>query len=174
MHGVIICALKEVLDKNFGDGFWYRCLEKSGLPQNVEVSATGSMTDVNFLKMAGAVCEISKLSLEEVADVFGDYWVNVYAPRLFATFYKGKNSAKEFLLSMNYVHDDVVRRMEHTEPPVFEFKWIDDKTLEMKYISKRGLIVLLQGLVKGVGKYYKEDLQITKISEEKLQIVFPK
>ncbi|KPQ45004.1 MAG: hypothetical protein MPEBLZ_00429 [Candidatus Methanoperedens nitroreducens] len=43
----------------------------------------------------------------------------------------------------------------------------------IKYKSNRGLIDILMGLVKGVGKYYKEDLKVTKLSSDRLQVIFP-
>ncbi len=64
--------------------------------------------------------------------------------------------------------------MENAHPPRFEYDWKDDKTLILKYKSQRGLIDILVGLIKGVGKYYKEDLKVSKISSDKVQIVFSK
>jgi len=43
----------------------------------------------------------------------------------------------------------------------------------MKYISKRGLIDFMVGLIKGVGKYYREDLKVTKLGNDRVKIVFP-
>jgi hypothetical protein len=43
----------------------------------------------------------------------------------------------------------------------------------MKYKSRRGLIDFMVGLIKGVGKFYKEDLKVTKLSSDKVEIVFP-
>ena len=43
----------------------------------------------------------------------------------------------------------------------------------MKYKSHRNLIDFLVGLVKGVGKFYKEDLKVSKLSNDKVEIVFP-
>ncbi len=43
----------------------------------------------------------------------------------------------------------------------------------MTYKSKRGLIDFLVGLIKGVGKYFKENLEVTKLGNNKVKIVFP-
>jgi hypothetical protein len=43
----------------------------------------------------------------------------------------------------------------------------------MKYKSHRNLIDFLVGLIKGVGKFYKEDLKVTKLTNDKVEIVFP-
>jgi hypothetical protein len=39
----------------------------------------------------------------------------------------------------------------------------------------KGVIVECLGdLVRGVGKYYKENLKITRLSDDRVEIVFPK
>jgi hypothetical protein len=42
----------------------------------------------------------------------------------------------------------------------------------MKYKSKRKLIDFMVGLIKGVGKFYKENLKVKKISDDKVEIIF--
>ena len=55
----------------------------------------------------------------------------------------------------------------------FDYEWQDEHTLIMHYKSHRGLIDFLIGLIKGVGKYYNEDLRVAKKSETAVEIVFP-
>lgn len=43
----------------------------------------------------------------------------------------------------------------------------------MEYKSHRNLIDFMIGLIKGVGKYYHEELQITKLAANRVRIVFP-
>jgi hypothetical protein len=43
----------------------------------------------------------------------------------------------------------------------------------MTYNSRRGLIDIMIGLIKGVGKYYKENLKVTKLGPDKVEIKFP-
>ena len=93
--------------------------------------------------------------------------------KLYGSYFKGANNSKELLLKMDDIHDKVTKNIPNALPPRFEYEWKNDKTLILKYKSKRGLIDILLGLVKGVGKYYKEDLKVTKISNDKLQVIFP-
>ncbi|MCX7810014.1 MAG: heme NO-binding domain-containing protein [Leptospiraceae bacterium] len=48
---------------------------------------------MNVIKSA---CDVLNLSLEQVADVFGDYWVNVYTQKLYRIYYVGCNTLKIF------------------------------------------------------------------------------
>jgi len=49
----------------------------------------------------------------------------------------------------------------------------NEKALIMKYKSQRGLIDFMIGLIKGVGKFYREDLGVTKLGNDQVEIVFP-
>jgi len=42
----------------------------------------------------------------------------------------------------------------------------------MTYKSPRNLIHICIGLVKGVGKYYQENLEVTKLSNDKIKVKF--
>jgi len=50
--------------------------------------------------------------------------------------------------------------------------WENEKTLIMKYKSHRGMIDFLVGLVKGVGRYFNENLTVTKRTNTEVEIVF--
>ncbi|OGW47092.1 MAG: hypothetical protein A2078_05600 [Nitrospirae bacterium GWC2_57_9] len=72
---------------------------------------------------------------------------------------------------MDEVHRITTESIPNAQPPRFEYTWPDNKTLIMKYKSKRNLSVFMVGLVKGVGKYYKESLQVSKQGDD-IKIVF--
>ena len=117
-------------------------------------------------------CETLNLSREQVADAFGDYWVNDYSQKVYGHLYKIHKNAKDFLMAMDKVHYDLTKKMENARPPRFEYEQIDDKTLIMHYKSQRGMIDFMIGLIKGVGKFYNENLEVEKLSEDKVKIVF--
>jgi hypothetical protein len=119
------------------------------------------------------VCSVLNISLVQAADAFGDYWSTVYAPKIYGAFYDTAKSAREFLLKMDDVHTIMTSTVSDAHPPRFEYEWKDDKTLIMKYKSRRGLIDFVVGLAKGVGKYYKEDLNATKLGDDRVKITFP-
>ncbi len=173
MKGVIVKCLEELAKEKFGLHKWEKVLAKAGINKNTVFLATSDIDDNCVIKLIKSLCEELNLSLPDIADLFGDYWVNIFAPKIYGIYYKDQKSAKEFLINMDSVHEETTRSMPNAHPPRFEYDWKDKNTMILSYKSKRGLIDLMIGLVKGVGKYYDEDLQINKISEDKLEIVFP-
>lgn len=174
MKGVIPACLKELVINKFGIEKWGNIIEAAGLPRSSFFLPTKDVADADVLKMVNSTCKVLNLSLQQAADAFGDYWVNEYAPKIYYVYYKKSNSAKEFIMNMNNVHKTVTKNIPNSKPPGFEYNWKDDKTLIMTYKSSRGLIDFMIGLIKGVGRYYKEELKVTKLGNDKVQIIFSK
>jgi hypothetical protein len=124
------------------------------------------------MKVVQAVCKNLNITLTQAADAFGDYWVNVFSQKIYKSYYVKHKNARNFLLDMDNVHVIMTKTMANAKPPRFTYEWMDKNTLIMNYRSVRGLIDFLVGLIKGVGKYYKEDLQVTKIGANKVRIIF--
>lgn len=173
MKGAIVQCLGDLATSNFGKDKWEQSLETAGLSKASFFIPVQNVDDEKVLKIIASLCKVAGISSVQAADAFGDYWVNVYAPKLYGSYFKGANSSRELLLKMDEIHGSVTKNIPNALPPRFEYEWKDNKTLIMKYKSNRGLMDILIGLVRGVGKYYKEDLKITKLSNDKLQIIFP-
>jgi len=174
MKGAIVQCLGDLVKNSFGNDKWEDSLDKAGMSRKSFFMPLQNVEDDKVLKLIESLCKVLNITPAQAADAFGDYWVNVYAPKVYSSYYKGPHSAKEFLSQMDSVHASVTANIPNARPPRFEYEWKDDKTMIMKYKSHRGLIDVLVGLIKGVGKYFKEDLKVTKLGNDRVQVVFPK
>jgi hypothetical protein len=173
MKGVIVSCLADLVKERFGEDQWKQSLERSGIDPGKTFLVTEDVEDETAVKILGSVCDVLGLPLAAAADAFGDYWVNDFAPKIYAPIYRGKNSAKEFLLAMDDVHKDMTRSIRDAHPPRFGYRWESDDTMIMTYDSHRGMIDIMIGLVKGVGRHFKQDLKITKVSDTEVRVTFP-
>lgn len=174
MKGVIVHCLRELVSNKFGKDNWRKALEMSGYSPDAAFLLTEDIEDARALRIVDSVCKVLNISLSQAADAFGEYWVCEYAPKIYKSFYQGVESAKDFLLRMDEVHRITTLSIPNARPPRFQYEWLDDKTMLMKYDSKRGLIDILVGLVRGVGKYYRENLQVSKVGGATVKVVFSK
>jgi hypothetical protein len=172
MKGTIIRCLQDMVTAHFGKDKWEKSLQDIGLSSDTIFWPTLDVDDAQVMELVGSLCRNLNLSLEQAADAFGDYWINCYAPKMYPIYYASHTTARDFLLSMNDVHMEMTRAMEDARPPGFSYEWQDDRTLIMHYKSHRGLLDFVVGLAKGVGKYYKENLQVSKAEPDKVRIVF--
>ncbi|MBC9783578.1 heme NO-binding domain-containing protein [Heliobacterium chlorum] len=172
MKGVILMCVKELVIKNFGENKWEEILHQSEVPRQIFVPM-GDVTDEDTMKVITTACNVLSLSLNQVIDAFGHHWSTVFAPKMYRLYFTGAKSSKEFLSKMDSVHVTMTQRMNGAKPPRFKYEWQNDKTVIMTYSSQRGLIDIAIACIHGVGEYYKEKLQVTKMGGDKIKIVFP-
>lgn len=172
MKGTIVKCLEELVTKNFGRDKWEKSLKDIGLNTSTIIWTMTDFEDAEVIKLIEALCKNLGLTFVQAADAFGEYWVNVYSQKMYPLFYERNDNAKDFLLDMDNVHVKMTQMMKEAHPPRFDYEWKDNKTLIMHYQSNRGLIDFMVGLTKGVGKFYKENIKVTKLGSDRIQIVF--
>ncbi len=173
MKGIIVNCLKNLVIEKFGDDKWEEILEASGLDTTLAIQPMENIDDNTVISVLDSTCKVLDITFEQAVDAFGEYWVNVFAPKVYQVYYKDLTSAKDYILKMDEIHKKTTREIEGAEPPRFEYSWKGDKNLIMKYKSKRGLTDLAVSLLKGVGIYFKEDIKVRKISDDEIEVIFP-
>ncbi|MFH1459760.1 MAG: heme NO-binding domain-containing protein [Candidatus Omnitrophota bacterium] len=172
MKGVFIKCLSDLIHEKYSKNQWEEILIKCGINSETNFIVTQDIKDIEALGIIEVAREVLKLSAEELAELFAQYWINVFAPTMYSIYFQKARNAREFLLKMDEVHQRTTRNLPNAHPPRFEYKEIDKKTLIMKYKSYRGLMHFFVALVKAVGTYYKEELKVRQISGNKVEIIF--
>jgi len=170
MKGVILRCLQEIVENRYGKDVWEEALKKADV-EDLKVLPVDNIDDSIALAIFKNLCEITGEGVQGIAEEFGRYWINVYSQRLYKTFYNESDTAMDFILKIDEIHQIMTKNI-GTNPPRFKYEWKDDRTLLMKYKSRRNLIDLAVGLLKGVAEYYGEDIQIRKIDENNIEIRF--
>ena len=172
MKGVIAICLKEVVVSKFGVPKWNEIMTASGLNPNMAILASVDLEDAVVMNVVKNSCRILNLKLEQLADYFGDHWMNSYALKMYKPYYGTNSTAKDFIIKLSEIHTKVTNNIPNARPPKFAYDWKDENTLILTYVSTRGLIDFVVGLAKGVGKYYHQKLSIRKISLTQVEIIF--
>ena len=172
MKGVIVNAMRDLVTSNFGKEKWEEILERAGLDRNATFSVIQDVDEKQVMKTFKSLCEVLNLPPQQAADTFGKFWVTNYVPKLYKSYYRGITDARDFLVKLNSIHKQVTQMVSNAQPPRFEYKWRGPNTLVMKYISKRGLIAIFIGALKGVGELFRTDLKVRQISNDEVEIVF--
>ncbi len=174
MKGVIPRCLAELVQDKYGDATWRSILEAAGQdPNQSNPLVVANIEDSVVLGLVGAAREKLNLSMQDFADLFGAYWMETFAPKYYGAYMQNVKTAADFLLKIDDIHTMTTRTVKDAKPPRFIYKWPNDRTLEITYESERGLIDFAVGLARGVGKYFGENLRVSKLSNTRFQIVFP-
>jgi hypothetical protein len=172
MKGAIVNCLKEMVVYKYGQQEWEKIMIASGLQPNKIIMATSDFDDAQVVGMVQNSCTVLNQTLEQVADHFGEFWMNSYAVGVYKPYFGTTSTAKEFMIKLNDIHTKVTKNIPNARPPQFEYDWKEDNVLILTYISQRGLIDFVVGLAKGVGIYFNQKLSVRKISSTKLEIIF--
>lgn len=173
MKGSIARCIGDLVTTRFGKHTWEEVLEGAGMSRSTVILDIENVPDPQIMKLVESTMKTTGLSWQAMADAFGDHWVNVYSQMAYSHLYLKHSNAKEFLLSMDDLHLMITRKIENAHPPHFEYRWKDEHTLHLAYKSSRQMIDILVGLIKGVGKHYKQALTVRKLSESCVEVVFP-
>ena len=158
---------------HFSQALWEETLENIGISKYTAFPVLANIDDLTVIKIVRELGYILDISPDQLADKFGDYWVNIYSQEAYSRYYFKYQRAMNFLLGMDELHQQITQQIKNAQPPRFSYQFEADNVMIMEYKSHRNLIDLMVGLIKGVGKYYHEELQITKLSANKVRIIFP-
>jgi Haem-NO-binding len=163
MKGTIVKCMEDLVIEKFGSGKWKESLQKAGMPEGRTYTAFCDVEEAEFTRIMTGVAEATFQSIEQVMEAFGEYWSTVYAPNVYQAYYSGVKSARELLLNLDHIHEAMTKSIKFARPPRFRYEWKGEKHLIMHYESGRGLVALMPGLIRGVGKYYKENLTVSVV-----------
>lgn len=152
---------------------------------NDALIANGLSSDYIFSPLEDVKDEIAKGIVAKIGSNVGkdtkEIWKTVGEENIktFSTNYPGffrHDNAYQFLKSMNDVHVIVVKRIKGAVPPILDIVPISAHEVIFTYRSKRGMGDYLAGLISGVSKYFKEEIQVEfldkKEGELKLKLTF--
>jgi hypothetical protein len=175
MKGTITKCLAELVKKEFGPERWDAIVQDAKVDAATVSLLTLPVSDVDD-EVAGrlfeSTCRVLGVSLEQAADAFGEYWCCTYAPHVYPETMNKFKDAREAILALDQVHVRVTSMMKNARPPRFDYRWIDDDTLDVTYRSHRKLIQIYIGLARGVGAYFGEALTVRQVAADRVRIEF--
>ncbi len=172
MKGVILDAFKDMIKEKYGGNVWEEILKNAGFDKNTVFPVTQDIPDGDVERILNSICKKLGLNFQQVADMFGEYWITIYMPKLYKSYYRGIKDAREFLLKVNDIHRKVTENNPGANPPYFEYFWREENVLTLKYISQRKFLPMVIGLIKGVGKLFKTNLKVKQLSDNEVEIIF--
>jgi hypothetical protein len=171
MKGTIVKCLEELVRTKHGDGQWKAILAESGMPPTTLFFTMAIVPDDDVVKLLRSTATVLGVTLEEAMDAFGDFWSTTYAPSIYGAYFKKAKGAKDFLLNLDHIHVAMTKTA-GASPPRFRYEWRGDRHLIMHYDSPRGLVALMPGLIRGVGRYFRESLSVS-VKANEVHVVFP-
>jgi hypothetical protein len=170
MKGTIVNCLHQLVCEQFGTDKWDDVMARSGFEKDLNFMYSCDVEDRAVFRVIDNVCAVLGIRLADAADAFGDYWVNIYAKKIYRSYFAHFASFKEFVLGLNDLHARVTADIPNAQPPRFMVADAGPRVMRVSYISSRGLIDFVAGLLRGVGKYFKVDVDVIVLSDEEIEV----
>lgn len=161
MYGIVNKAIQDLITTNFGNEKWELIKEKSKVDVDFFLSNEPYDDDITF-KLALAASEILHISVSEVLNAFGEWWILKTGKEKYGGLMEaGGNNLKEFLINLPLFHNRIMLMYPKLTPPEFKVSNLKDNSINIHYLSKReGLQEFVRGLLVGLSKMYAVESNI--------------
>lgn len=166
MYGLVNNALETLLVELYGPEKWEAIKVHSNIDHDFFLN-NESYDDGITYKLVGAASVILGLSVKEILNALGEFWILRTGKENYGSMLEaGGSTLAEFLHNLPVFHTRVMLLFPHLTPPEFQvYDAEEDRAVYLHYFSKRaGLQEMVRGLLSGIGKMYQ-----TPVSVELLQ-----
>jgi hypothetical protein len=163
MYGLIHCALRDFVTATQGEQFWESILVSANIEPDMFLSMR-SYEDSITMALVAATAENMNREVDELLELFGHYWLTVFAPTSYGSLLDlAGNEPFEFLQNLNNLHERISASFIDFRPPVFEISIINANCREFHYYSSRkGLTPFVTGILRGLPTIFNTNTNIEK------------
>ncbi|MFN3605271.1 MAG: heme NO-binding domain-containing protein [Leptonema sp. (in: bacteria)] len=162
MHGIIFLQLYHYYNKKCKEKeinlSWIRLLQKAQI-KHYTYSPNKAYPDEEIVQLLLILSQEFKMTLPEILEDFGENIVE-YLLVSYDFLLKPEWKALDIIQNVAQIHSNLKNFTTTVDPPSIQTKKVDPNSVEIYYNSPRKLCFLLKGLVRGLGKYFQENLKI--------------
>lgn len=165
MYGLVNKALAQMVVSIHGAHAWETIKTRADVDVDVFVSMDSYPDEVTY-KLVGAASDVLGDPPEALLEAFGEYWTLYTSQSGYGDYFRvGGTRLADFLANLDHLHARVGLIYPSMCLPSFTVEKLDDDNLLLHYRSERdGLAPMVVGLVKGLGKLFKERLTIEQVA----------
>jgi methyl-accepting chemotaxis protein len=174
IKGTVVLSWVEQIKEKYGEDKWKAILKASGMPETQQFMHNSDIPDEQAVRILNNIGTVLKVGPQQTADIVGEYWISVYAPKIYKAYYRQFKTAKEFIMGLDAIHEQITRNIPNAHPPRFDIETVDDHTLIVHYKSHRKKMFspYFFGVIKGIGVYFHSPIGIKKISDDTVELKF--
>lgn len=164
MYGLVNKAIRDLVITNHGEDKWKEICRLSDFPDEefIGMNPYPDKLTYDLVKNASIVLPADA---NAILDAFGEYWILYTADEGYGDLMDltGSNFV-EFLGNLDMLHYRINNVMPQLAPPQFSTRNQIENSVELEYRSHReGLVPMLFGLIRGLGKRFNLHVSTTHI-----------
>ncbi len=155
MKGVIFNIAENFITDNFGEDILDEIIASCNLITKEPFVGPGTYPDEDLIEIVTKSSEKLHIPVPELLKKFGEYSFSKLAGR-HPNFLIGFTHPKAFLKTVDgIIHVEVRKLYQGVQLPVFQYEDPSENELIITYFSERKLYSFMEGLINGVGTYFK-------------------
>jgi hypothetical protein len=174
MKGVVFTEFLEMLEKEAGFEAVDAVLAAANPASGGAYTAVGQYDDAEMFALISALSEQSGTPVPELLTHFGEYLFSRFV-QMFPQFVEPAGDTFALLESVDgFIHIEVHKLYPDARLPFVSCSRLGDRSLRVYYKSHRPMGDFAEGLMRGVMKHYREDLDVkrTDLDAEKREVEF--
>lgn len=161
MHGLLLYGLQRFVTETLGEDTWWDLLHRAGLQTRIYGPAM-DYPDDELRALVGAAAEATGTPAPDLLEAYGAYLAPILL-HVYAVLVQKEWTALDLLEHTEETIHRVVRlKNPRAQPPRLRCRRRSADELLIVYDSPRRLCAVARGLVRGVGKRYREALEIAE------------
>ena len=173
MKILLLNALKEWIINKFGQDKWKEIAESSGLGVEQFKEGDKVFSDDRFALLISNIANLLQIDEHEIIDLFVNYWMTDFAPRVYTFYLKKSTTAKEFILGILQMNNLLCKVSPNKHLSKVDYQEIDRHTLTAVYPNEKALVDLV-AILRGVNMQFTDRFTIRKINPHSVEIKFEK
>lgn len=161
MKGIIFNLLEQFITENFGEEKYAQIIKQCNLKTTEPFVGPGTYPDEDMIEIVVNTSKELNITVPDALKGYGKFAFFKLAEK-FPFFVKPYQHPKAFLMSVeDIIHVEVRKFYKDAYTPQFIYTDTSPDTLTITYHSERKLYHLMEGLLDGVGEFYKVPIQQT-------------
>lgn len=164
MHGIIFKGLKDFVVETYDQETWNAICEAADVPRRLYLPVS-NYPDEHLFALVEAAVELSGEPAPDLLQAFGQHLVGSLI-RTYGIHVDENWTGLELIENAEtYIHEALrAKNISEFHPPELETRRVDDATVAIEYGSDRQLCDVTMGLVRGIGEYYDEPLDVEELT----------
>lgn len=167
MYGLVNKAIKDLVVNNHGEEKWKEICRLSDF-HDEEFIGMNPYPDKLTYDLVKNASRVLQADAAAILEAFGEYWILYTADEGYGDLMDLTGSSfVEFLSNLDMLHYRINNIMPELAAPQFSTRNETENSVELEYRSHRdGLVPMLYGLIKGLGKRFDLVVQVEQIQEK--------
>ncbi len=167
MKGTIVSTWLKSLRNLFGDELVNRAIVSINWNSDTIISPLEEIADDEIFAVFNFIAKETNQPVTGIWKKVGQQ--NIQSFQKWFPSYFERYSLKGFLMMMDDVHSQLTKMIKGANPPRLLAKELNEKEIEITYISKRGLFDYFLGLLEGSSTYFNEKMDYKVVETGKTQ-----